>query len=337
MPTRSDLPAIYGWLRQQTLGGVPGVYRVRQGNPSARSVVFAMTHGKEPAGLAVAALVRDNPEILADDVDLTVAIGNIDAADKYFGSNTDEERKACRFTDRDMNRLPANLTELESSSAREFRRVACLRTVLVDVQHIFDVHSTDPESETAGLVVDGDDAATGSLIGRLPLKTVYAGITRVQAVQGTKTRPHGAAYGAVTALEVETGQHNSSTGLLSAVRAFASWGLALGIIRGNPVERPQRQDMYEVIGSYMAPDTSYRVQSRELLDMYAPVSKGDVLLRNEAGCEVRAATDGLLIYGPDDLTLSPQDVASEVWFQVRLVQAGLHAVVEPDWAADLRA
>lgn len=320
---KSDLQKTFSWMAEQETGGCPGVLRLRFGKPKHRDIAFAMTHGKEPAGLAFFDWVLNNPYLLRD-IDLTLAIGNYDAACQYFAATTPEEKAKCRKLDLDMNRMPAAFpNKVSIGDARELYRAFDLKCLLgqkdddLPLRSVLDIHSTDQDSEGMGIDIDGDLAVVDPLMNAMIFGTRLCGITPVQKRMGTRTQPFSAIFEAQSALELEASQHESEVGLKRSVLNGLSWLSGLGCLRGRQVKKATKKNIYTVLRSVMvspsqSDDTSWKLTDKKFLDMYAPVEEGEVIATNDAGDELISLIGGLCIFGPDEMTLGEADRKSEL-------------------------
>lgn len=305
---------LFAWWSMQSHRNCPGVYRIMKGRQVDPQAVIGGSHGKEiPAGIAALRHVLAHPEILADDLNLFFVIGNLDAAKMFYATEDPEKRKLLRMTPggRDMNRMPADPADLPTINACETRRVMALRGALMpeNLQCILDLHSTDNPSHPSALGIVGD---CSMLFGSMPLMQTIGHVVDVQRSMGTRTQtlssilePHRCA------IEVEVGQTGSPLAQQTAVSAFEGWGGAIGVLKKEQMRYPRR---YVAVASVMAPDTSYRVADSRFLAEFAPVNKGEVLLRNDKGDTITSPQTGCLVWGPEGEELTDVDVASEIWY-----------------------
>lgn len=308
---------LFEWLCQQSVDGVAGVYRLHAGTPKKKAVVLIGTHGKEiSSGLSIARWVEEHPEFFVD-CSLTVAIGNIDAARLSMDALCGNWDKF-RFTPggQDMNRLPADLSQL-SIETPEGRRALELIKVLGGSDVILDIHSTDGESQPAGLGIVGDSSDVFRDIAAV--KTIYMDVCKVQASQGTMTRPHSAIFGAPLAMEVEVGQTGSAEAMETGLDVFKDWACHFGLMNWTP-QAPTPKAVYQVIDSIMVPDTTFRVVDERLFKEHVVVKAGEVLLRSSDDRTVAARFDGELIWCPDEFGFEERHLRTEVWFQVQRIE-----------------
>ena len=307
------------------------------GRPKAHDLLVCMTHGKEPAGLALAGFILDNPDLFQD-LRLTIAVGNVEAAKMYFASTTDAQRADCRKVDVDMNRLPVTFPEgVNPQWPYEHKRAFQIRTSVGKVRSVLDLHSTDQESTGMLLDIVGSDELLRPFSSGFFADTWLKGIAPVQSATGTKTKPFGAGMDCETALEFESGQHESEEGLRRAVLNGMCWLNALGCVKGSSVSVKRIQNVYRVLASVMVPnrDTSYQLVDSRFTSMYAPVEAGEVIARNPQGHELTVPAKGLLIFGPDEVNLSEGDCTSELCWLVSENEPVEREILVPECVADL--
>ncbi len=315
---KSELKGVFQWLMDQQEDGVEGVHRIIRGNPSRRDLALVMTHGKEPAGLAFVDFILRNTDVLQD-IDLTIGIGNMVAAQRYFKTDDPVEKAKCRYYQLDMNRMPADWPAVITTTAPyELRRAAQLKSILPGLRSVLDIHSTDQDSAGMGLDIGGDLAKLDPLMSAMIFQTRLCGITPVQKAMGTKTQPFCAIFDAESAMELEASQHESEEGLRRSVLNGMSWLANLGCVRGGMAKKPATQDVYTVLASVMVPneDQTYVMADDKYLKMYAPVQKDEVIAVNNRGDQLLSPVSGLCIFGPDERTLTRADVVSELLWVV---------------------
>jgi hypothetical protein len=314
-----DYEGLFERMCAESLNGVPGVWRIRKGNPTSTQCVLIGSHGNEIfSGLSIVEyLLAEEPhESFQDDVDFIIAIGNIDAARMAIEAGPDNCAQY-RFTPggRDMNRMPAFAGDLVRSDTAEARRAMDLREVLLPLklEYVLDVHSTDTPSTPACLGIVGPAKETVLLVRQMSKAvSLLTDVVPVQSTFGTKTQTLSSILEPRLSIEVEVGQTGTEEAEEVAVTMFVHWCNAIGISRTfKPFE------MYQAVGSVMAPDISYFVVDKRLLEDHAVVKEGDVLLRNAAGDTVVAPCDGELVWGPSNTFLTPTNVASEIFFIVK--------------------
>jgi hypothetical protein len=291
------------------------------GNPRMRVAVIAGTHAKEIlTGLPVLQWIQANQREFQG-VEFVLVAANLLGIDLFFSTNDWDQRRTLRYSPfgRDMNRLPADLRSLADSEVSEYDRVAELRNYspLMGCDLVIDIHSTDGPSTPAGLGIVGPHDKTDDLFAHLgAVPKVYTDVAATQAVMGTKTLPHSAAYEPKVAVEIECGQTGTPEAPLAALEIFRDAARFLGILPGG-APKPAPKDVYRVVGSVMAPDESFTVCDERFLQEHAEVEEGELLLRNHDGATVVSPCKGQLIWCPGDLVLTASDIASEVWFIVQ--------------------
>ncbi len=298
------------WLSQQNYKGVTGVYRIKAtGSPAFTCAITIGTHGKEVnAGLEAWRWILINEKELKN-VDLFVVLVNEKAA-----------IQGRRFSQggTDMNRLPESPL-MCSYDSYEHNRAWRIHAVLgKKCAYILDLHTTDGESEPAGLGIVGSDADTNAFFGLLPVASVLSNVGPVQKAMGTKTQPFSGFLQPKFGVEVELGQTDSDAALELAPQVLEIFLKYIGVLAGindlSSVPKPTLKAAWSV----MAPSTDWKVADSRLLNDKEPVAKGDVLLV-KGDQQITAPDDGFLLWGPSETTLTDSDVASEIWFAAKAV------------------
>ncbi len=312
---------LFNELCAQTLDGVPGVLRITNGNPGSTNAVFVGSHGKEiRSGISLVRYILGHPDDLADDLDLLVVVGNLEAARMALATDDPKVWKQYRYTPsgRDMNRMPSSAADLpdegDNSAVYELRRAAALRRVLLPLKivNLADWHATDQPSMPSGLGIVGDLEVTRRLFAAMPLAQVILDVVEVQRNYGTKTQTLSSIVEPKLSVEIEVGQTGSATAAANAILLFIAWGRFVGIVK------PMKT--YCAVGSVMAlneegkPDKSFKVVNESLLKDLTPVEQGEVLLQTPDGRQVKSPCKGKLTWGPDSTELSDTDVTSEVFW-----------------------
>lgn len=306
------------WLCAQSQDHVPGILRIRKGNPIARSLVLLGTHGREIAsGLAAVRYMMHHQRLLTDHVDLTFAIGNIYAALLYYQTEDKALRETLRMTPggKDMNRQPLNLEELKSRKDPEARRTRDLLRAIPGAVNVLDTHSTGMPSAPAGLAIAGHSTRAMSFFTHMPLEEILLDVAKVQSEQGKRTQPLAMVFNPRFALTIEAGQTGSDECNDITVNCFFNWAHQLGIIDGKHVVPRKGQNIRRVVASVLLPDLSYEIVDEKYLVEKTTVHKGEVLARNPSGETINAPCDGNLLWVPTSLRLPQRQLESELfWF-----------------------
>ena len=340
LPTQADLRSTFDQLASETYNGVTGVLRLRVGNPTKKVVLAAMTHGDEPSGLGAFRFLIDNARLLRD-VDLVLAIHNIEGGARWFSARTREEKHQCRAFGWNFNRLPLEFPEASGGPPALERIRKLWRDVYPDTTYALDMHSADQPISSDGLTLDiaGDSAELERISDVIPATARFRGITALQMREGSRTKPVGTVFGGpgrqAVSLEVESDSHESPLGIRIAVRTVVAMLAELGCLFVDSLgESSNEQSVYDVLAATMVPDLGYAFASSELLQSFAPIRAGQTLLTGPRG-DVRARHDGCLIFAPAQQRLDPGDENEEVCFELSHLQARLRTIRLPKWFADL--
>lgn len=340
LPTLADLRPTFDQLAAETLDGLPGVVRLRVGHPARKVVLSAMTHGDEPSGLGAFRFLLDHVGLLRD-VDLILAIHNIDGGARWFEARTWEEKHRCRAYGWNYNRLPLDYPEGIGGPPALDRVRRLWRDIYPDTTHALDMHSADQPLCVDGLTLDVAGAAEelDRLSDVIPATARFRGITAVQMREGSRTKPIGTIFGGpgreAVSLEVESDSHESPAGIAIAIRTAVALLTELGCMAADEVaERGAPQRVYDILAATMVPGAGYRFVSDRLLESFVPVTAGETLLVGP-GADVRARHTGCLIFAPAQAELQPGDEAEEACFELSHARVRSRTVRLPNWAAGL--
>lgn len=341
LPTKADLRPTFDQVAAETYYGVPGVVRLKIGNPAKKVALAAMTHGDEPSGLGAFRFLLDNVGLLRD-VELILAVHNIEGGARWFEAGTREEKHRCRAYGWNFNRLPLDYPE-GAGGPQALERVRQLwRNVYPDTTHALDMHSADQPLCADGLTLDiaGPRSELDRLSDVIPATARFRGITELQMQEGSRTKPIGTIFGGpgrtAVALEVESDSHESPLGIAIAVRTVVALLTELGCLQVDELtEQDANQDVYDVLGATMVPCAGYRFVSEQLLESFVPVTAGQKLLVGPQG-DVCARHSGCLIFAPALVELQPGDEQEEVCFELSQCQPRQRTIRLPAWLTDLR-
>ena len=341
LPMQSELKSTFDQVAAENYNGVPGVIRLVAGSPSKKVVISAMTHGDEPSGLGAFRFLLDNNCVLKD-VELVLAIHNIDGGARWFQATTRSDKHKCRAYGHNYNRLPIGFPEGTGGPPALERVRQLWRDVYPGTTYGLDIHSADQPLSPHGLTLDiaGPFAELERISDVIPATARFRGITPLQAREGSKTMPVGVVFGGkggkeATALEVEADSHESPDGIRIAVQTAICMLLELGCLDADKVEeRDEEQSVYDVLAATMVPGPGYRFADKALLDSFAPIKAGQVLVQGPQG-DVMAKNDGCLIFAPSQLELEPGDEKEEVSFELSHRIPRMRTVRTPAWLAEL--
>lgn len=341
LPTKADLRPTFDQLAAETYNGLPGVVCLKIGNPTKKVALAAMTHGDEPSGLGAFRFLLDNIGLLRD-VELVLAIHNIEGGARWFEARTQQEKHQCRAYGWNFNRLPLDYPEGTGGPPALERVRRLWRDVYPSTTHALDIHSADQPLCADGLTLDiaGSRTELDRLSDVIPATARFRGITALQMCEGSRTKPIGTIFGGpgqeAVALEVESDSHESPDGIAIAVRTVVALLTELGCIDSDKlVEHTAPQDVYDVLGATMVPGPGYRFVSAESLASFAPIVAGQRLLTGPQG-DVCARHSGCLIFAPSQLELQPDDENEEVCFELSPRQHRQRTIRLPTWLNDLQ-
>ena len=341
-PTRSDLQATFDHVAGESYDGIAGVCRLKVGTPTKKVVLAAMTHGDEPSGLGAFRFLLDNVAILRD-VDVVMAIHNIEGGARWFQAKTRLEKHKCRAYGWNFNRLPLDFPEGTGGPTTLSRLRQLWQNVYPDTTHALDMHSADQPLSPDGLTLDiaGDKTELERLSDVVPASARFRGITALQMREGSRTKPVGTLFGGpgreAVALEIESDSHDSPNGIRIAVRTVIAFLTELGcIVADELVERLANQDVYDVLAATMVPGPGYRFVSDELLASFAPITQGQTLLTGPQG-DVFAKHSGCLIFAPAQSVLDAGDESEEVCFELSNCHRRPRMIRLPKWWMDVEA
>ena len=337
LPNRSDLLLTFEQMTKESYNGIYGVARLRIGNPTRKVVIAALTHGDEPSGLGAFRFLLDNRHILKD-VELILAVHNIDGGARWFQAATWSERHQCRALGWNFNRLPLDFPDNSHGPAALNRLRQLWMHVYPDTTHALDIHSADQPLAPDGLILDilGSQSELDRIGDVLPASIRFRGITELQAREGSRTKPVGTILGGpsgeAVAIEIESDSHESPVGIKIAVQSAIAMLTELGCISETEiVERNGEQSIFDVLGAVMVPSEGYRFVAPRLLQSFAPVRTGEPLLTGPQG-EIRVRHSGHLIFAPANLELEPGDEKEEACFELSDRQIRYRRMRLPKWA-----
>ncbi len=297
IPTRSELIDEFELIKNSVYNGVKGVWCVSSGLKGPSVGVTIHTHGNEPSGLAALWYMRHKfhlwDKLLCGRV--FFVLNNIRATKRYFAACTKLEKLEARFVDANMNRLPANLSELTRDRRYEIRRARELLPVWQEFTAALDIHSTAKQSPPMIIGMKGG-RATERLIRDFPIEIIVS--------NNMKNRPRKSAssfYGnpdkQIPAVGIEAGSHENKSSFAVAVTCVKLFLATTGVIEKVPVpKRLLRRHTYVMGGSVIFPDPSWRLT--KIFRMFEPIRKGQILAVGGNGQTIRAPFTGVTLFGP---------------------------------------
>lgn len=268
---------------------MPGVLSVSSPNPGPVVGITILTHGNEPAGLAAAwyFLTQLPLQKLLLRGTVTFIINNLEASRRYLEASDDTLRRACRYVDVNMNRLPRR--DLSGSTCEE-RRSRELLPVWQRLHYAMDIHSTIQDSRP--MVVLGRGPETAMLAGQLGIPTL---VGNMLGIQSGFPALHFYGDGSTSTLGIEVGSHTHPESMRRAIHATAVFMTACGVLPGILALPRQKTEHYDVYGKLILthPEGALAKVFRD----FEPYRKGDLLAR-EPGKEHRADRGGCTLFGP---------------------------------------
>lgn len=277
-------------LKRSNVYGVPGVIRIDSGKPGPVLGITAVTHGNEPAGLAIAAYLlaeyRIEQKLLRGT--LYLVANNIKAAERFFKARTQTQKENARKCDENMNRLPDDTLRQRNPNAYEVKRAQELRRIWKLFDCGLDVHSTlhsfQPMLIARGRELDFE------LVKNFPITALITNIDSVQV-----GLPAFSFYGDSSAkvFAIEAGQNDAQATFSRSV------GCAIALMRnlhmlppqyGAPRARVYR--VYKITHSIRFPDRSYSFVKE--FRPFHPVKEGELLASGD-GTPICAHTSGVLV------------------------------------------
>ncbi len=305
MYTLLDLKKEFQTLKNESYQGIQGVRFIDSGKPGPTLLITACTHGNEPAGLAPIRYVREHT-ILPKTGAFLFIISNLKAADQYFHAANEHEKYMARFIDINMNRIPQDILSNQSDQY-EIQRFHAIRPLLYQADLGLDIHSTSTPSES---IIMPMHETTLSLIDAIPIKTV---LTNGEEI--LRDRPLASFFGGDRNLEaerllLETGQHEDSTTIQTAISCFLEAARYAGMFDHDlPVQHPTEKDIYQMCASIFFPSEHY-MQVKNFLN-FEPIAKGDLIAEGD-GNPIFSPVDGCTLFG--NAAGKPPSIKEEAMF-----------------------
>ncbi len=311
VPSFSELRSTFGELSTKEVSGIQGIEQWESGKSGPRVAITMSTHGNEPSGYAPYWFLRN----VAQDIrpvrgSLTFIANNLRATEKYFSSETMEERRRCRFIDINMNRLPDDVLNREDDTRYEIRRCLELYPQYQQIDCALDIHSTAQESDPMIIQIKDsiDDLTNG-----LPIPVVLENIADIQ-VGIPACSLYGGIERVIPVLEIEAGSHENPLSFQLAIRSALIFLMNSGILGEREdirslFEKNLTRRYYRVVDSILLPDESYELTSD--FPMFSPIRKEDVLATGN-GKPLLSPLDGHAIFAPGKR--KPVSIAEEALF-----------------------
>lgn len=299
----------FNFIKASSYQGVAGVWKIESGKPGPVLGISIHTHGNEPSGLAVLAHLRDKfplkQHLRCGTV--TIVLNNIRATEKFLAATSDNEKRASRFIDLNMNRLPNDTMVHGMNDPRyEVRRAYELRNIWSQFDFALDIHST--ATETIGMIMN-IGSIHRNLIRGFPITDI---ITNIENVQIGKPAVSFYGKGSIPVMGIEAGWHESGESFEMAVACTDALLKNLEMIEGETAACGREYNEYYVEGALMFPDASYSLV--KVFGTYDKFTEGEVLASGSQG-NILAPFTGHSIFAGPNTTVNSLD--EEVMFYLR--------------------
>jgi predicted deacylase len=291
LPSQNELSDVWQHLVKGE-DGIAGVISIQGTEPGPIVGISILTHGNEPAGLAAAWYLLTQIPIrnLILKGKIVFILNNMEASGRYLQATDEEVRKACRYVDINMNRLPnKNL----SGSTYEEKRAQELLPLWKTLDYALDIHSTIQDSRP--MVILGNGPERDALARQLGIPILLGNMLNVQS-----GFPVIAFYGnaGTSTLGIEAGGHTHPETMVRAIHATAKFLYAVGVLPNIApllAETEGAPERFNIYGKIILNHTEG--QLAKVFKDFEPFQKGD-LLALEPGHEHRADRDGYALFGP---------------------------------------
>jgi predicted deacylase len=306
--TELALHNVFNELTRSEIDGVPGVLKIETGRPGPVLGITACTHGNEPSGLAVfEQLLQDQIQTQLRCGTVYFVVNNICATERFLHATTEEEIRASRYCDVNMNRLPKEVLLLGEDARYEGHRTRELYPIWRQFEYGLDIHSTLEPSDP--MIISRGDKLYPELLRGFPIRKL---ISNIDVIQIGKPAFH--FYGDMedaSVFAIEAGQHTDPHSFKRAVSCVTSLLRNLEMLDGAVSSPVDAYDEYRIRASVLFPDISYDFSKQ--FESYEPIRRGDVLARNPDGEEIVAPFDGHLIM-PSSRRGLAKDISEEMAF-----------------------
>ena len=272
--------------------GIPGVMCFHSTMPGPVLGITACTHGNEPSGLAAIRHILERFECRENLLRGTVylAVNNLEAASNYFAGT---DGKKWRFIDRNMNRLPDNISQLSGDGRSEIRRVRELLPIWRRFDVALDIHSTSQSS--APMIVSGGGTFHSALAQGFPIDVVISNIDAVQIGLPAFGYYGGGTGSSTPAFEIECGSHEDAASFESAITCVDSLLRNLNMIAGEARRTVATYSEYLIEDSIVFPNDTYRFA--RFIAGFEHLSAGEVIARGD-GPPLEIPLECDAIFGP---------------------------------------
>jgi len=312
-----NLQQISEQLIGTSVDGIPGVIHIDSGKEGPELGITACTHGNEPTGLAVFGyLLKElnlQEKLLRGSVYLVV--NNLEATQKFFEAKTEKQKSEARYVEVNMNRLPEDFAQDESSTKSEVVRAQELLPIWKRFTHALDIHSTHVPTQPMLISRKHNFESIQKLIVGFPIEVLVTNID-VQQI-GT---PAFASYGEsqnTPVFAIEAGQHTSTEAFECAQVCVTNLLQNLDMITGETKQTNTKLEEYEVCDSVMFPTIDFDFVTN--FHSYDVVTTGQVLAQDANGKQITSPLDGHLLL-PTQKRGHEKDISEEVAFLTKPVK-----------------
>lgn len=305
---KENLVRNFDFIKDSSCRGVKGVWKIESGKPGPTLGITLHTHGNEPSGLAILSYFREQSPLKKRLMNGTVifTLNNILATKKFLAAKDDEGKRAARFIDVNMNRLPNDTMECPKDDPRyEVRRSQELKKVWEEFDVGIDIHST-PQKSTGMIVNNGK--IHPQLIRGFPFRDILTNIENIQV-----GKPAMFFYGktSIPVMVVESGFHESPQAFKRAISCVEALLKNLQMIEGRTKAVVRKYNEYFVGGSLIFPDRSYslvkpfanytelargeRIATNGKKDILAPFD-GHSIFALPAGVAIKSLNEEVMFY-----------------------------------------
>lgn len=299
----------FDFIKRSSHQGVRGVWKIKSGKPGPVLGITIHTHGNEPSGLAVLSHFRNIFPLQQHLKKGTVffVLNNIRATEKFLAASSDNEKRASRFIDLNMNRLPNDTMVHGMNDPRyEVRRAYELRNIWSQFDFALDIHST--ATETIGMIMN-IGSIHRNLIRGFPITDI---ITNIENVQIGKPAVSFYGKGSIPVMGIEAGCHESAESFERAITCTDSLLKNLKMIDGETVSGHREYNEYCVGGSLIFPDASYSLV--KVFQTYDRFTEGEKIASGAQGDIFAPFTGHSIFAGPNTTVKSLEE---EVMFYLR--------------------
>lgn len=312
----AELRPTFEFMAQSEVHGAPGVVMIDSGQPGPTVGISAMTHGDEPAGLALFRFLLEENwlERHLQRGRVFLAVNNLEGAKRFFCAENYEDRHQARFLDLNFNRMPEDTLDLKGDLRYEVQRTHELYPVFEQFEYGLDIHSTTLETDP--MLICGRHVEP-ELIRNFPVEIVLTDIVTHQ-LNIPVTDFYGGIEKQIPIYAIECGSHENPDSFERAIGCGLSLLANLGMIEREADPEPVSQRVYQIVGTVLFPDHSYELT--QVYEMFAEAKAGEVLAKGD-GPSIVMPCDGHLLMGPK--TLKPRNISEEVFFISRPVETEL--------------